>query len=508
MALWQWLNPQTDRRNSWETQYAAWKAGYGSDMAQQAPNLKATDLSSLLSCDRKVYLEYNGDQRLRAPMGAFDAWLAEQGRIFEARVTSQYPVVTPRYPHGDIMAGYNATIQLMRQGTPYIYQGVLANEDVVGIPDLMERVEGGSRLGGFFYRPIDIKYATSATAGHRLQLMAYLWMLEAVQGVRPDGSLFLRLSPDDEARLGSFYQEEKVVFDVPEFQARLAEARELARGFAPLPFISTVCKSCAWQAPCKTVALEGQDVSLIPGVRRSVWAELHQRRLGTLPAAAATSREQLINIRGVGEKTADSIILHARAMVSKLPVQIGNPDLPPVSQVEVFFDIESVPNEGLYYLFGLLTKQRNRWVYEYELAQQPTDERAIWESFLRRIDRLGGWVYHFGSYEQSAIKKLQERYGADLRADSLLKRMVDLEKSVKQTVVMPLESYSLKDVAGWLNFQWAHGGIDRADDSILEYVRWLESHKKSHLDRIVQYNEDDCRATVLVRDWLLSQPRI
>jgi len=186
-------------------------------------------------------------------------------------------------------------------------------------------------------------------------------------------------------------------------------------------------------------------------------------------------------------------------------IQIGTPHLPEAGDPELFFDVESVPMEGLFYLMGLLVRRGKRMTFEYDLARQPEDEAAMWVSFLQRVDCIQGWVYHYGWYERTAVKTLMDRYGQDPRGQMLLDRMIDLQRVLRDSVVLPLRGYSLKDIAPWLGFEWS-GETRHADDSILEYLRWLQTGRQKHLDHIVHYNEDDVRATVTVRDWLLTLP--
>ena len=62
-------------------------------------------------------------------------------------------------------------------------------------------------------------------------------------------------------------------------------------------------------------------------------------------------------------------------------------------------------------------------------------------------------------------------------------------------------------VAPWLGFEW-RGFTAAADDSMVEYVTYLEDEDERHLDHILLYNEDDCLATLQIRNWLadLSSP--
>lgn len=466
--------------------------------------IQATDLHSLAQCNRLVFLDHHGDHSLRTLRSAYQEWVVQQGNEHEARVAARFQYNRPQYHPARLEDGFRSTFDLMRQGVAYIYQGVLIDSDLVGIPDLMERVEGGSRLGGYFYRPIDIKLASEAQPGHRLQVMAYIALLEAIQGVRPDGSLFLQLPPD-ERNPDQLYREELIAFDRTLFTEKLTEVQAIAgSAYEPKPFISSTCTTCHWQNLCTGIAEKNQDASLISGLRRAVWCALHERGMGTLPAVAATSREQLISIKGVGEKTASTIILQARALTGGRSIQIDAPTLPQ-SDPLIFLDVESVPGEGIYYLMGTLVQRGRQDVFEYDLAECPEDELNMWGAFLQRMERLQGYIYHYGNYERTTIKRMVERYGEDSRAAALLDRLVDLQKVLKASVVLPLRGYSLKDVARWLDFEWS-GVTQQADESMLEYLHWLVDGQRDHLDHILVYNEDDCRATARVYDWLASLP--
>jgi predicted RecB family nuclease len=464
--------------------------------------IKATDFSALVQCDRLVYLEHHGDPGLCVEDAPYQRWVLEAGREHEAAVVERLGAGEPvKYERGDLEAGFEATLGLMRQGVALIYQGVLMHGDLVGIPDLLQRVEGGSRLGGYHYRPLDVKLASTVKEGDRLQVMAYIALLEAIQGVRPVGGLLLRVPPDERDDPHQT-REEMVAFDMPLYEARMKEVSGLVGGYEPMPFISSVCGRCAWREHCTGIAERGQDVSLMPGLKRKVWRALHERGLGTLPAAAAASREELINIKGVGEKTALDIILRSRALSRGQSVQIGTPALP-ASDPAIFFDIESVPGEGVIYLMGLLIGRGDQYAYEYVLARSPEEEPHMWEAFLRRMDVLKGTVYHYGAYERTSLGRLVGRYGEDARVEALLARMVDLRKVLRSAVVLPLRSSSLKDVAPWLGYEWT-GETQAADDSMLEYIRWLEDGQEERLERILEYNEHDCRATARVYEWLRS----
>ena len=85
----------------------------------------------------------------------------------------------------------------------------------------------------------------------------------------------------------------------------------------------------------------------------------------------------------------------------------------------------------------------------------------------------------------------------------LLSRFVDLHRLVTKTVILPVESYSLKSVAAWLGFTWreAEGS---GDQSVCWYDSWLKTQDRTFLDAILSYNEDDCYATYHLKNWLVD----
>jgi predicted RecB family nuclease len=209
-----------------------------------------------------------------------------------------------------------------------------------------------------------------------------------------------------------------------------------------------------------------------------------------------------ITIKGVGDKTAARLINQARAVTSGEVLLLEAPKFPE-ARTEIFFDVESAPLEGSYYLMGTLVRRGRKATFEHELAEKPEDEETMWKGFLRRVSRTDGPIYHYGYYERTVLGALNERYGPDDRVAGLQERMIDLSKALDRCVVLPLTRYSLKDVAGWLGFRWS-GATASAGDSVVEYITWLETGQRRHLDNILQYNEDDCKATLKVRDWLGS----
>ncbi|MEG3862762.1 TM0106 family RecB-like putative nuclease [Microcoleus sp. herbarium12] len=179
----------------------------------------------------------------------------------------------------------------------------------------------------------------------------------------------------------------------------------------------------------------------------------------------------------------------------------------PIAPIELYFDIEAEPELNLDYLHGVLVVDRynNTEKFHGFLAESPAQEGAIWEQFLELM-----WAYpiapifHFCDYEVKTFKRLAKLYNTPAYLwKPVLKRFVDIHKQVTQQAIMPVESYALKPIARWLGFDWRDAKANGAQ-CVCWYDDWLKTGDRELLQAIVRYNEDDCRATYVVKDWLTN----
>jgi uncharacterized protein len=98
------------------------------------------------------------------------------------------------------------------------------------------------------------------------------------------------------------------------------------------------------------------------------------------------------------------------------------------------------------------------------------------------------------------------RYGitSDKRA-KLFGRLRDLWKDTKSCLALPTYGYGLKSVANCFGFSW-RDETSSAMDSAALYLQYVQNPEDndSKLETIKRYNEDDCQATKVVKDWLSS----
>jgi uncharacterized protein len=194
----------------------------------------------------------------------------------------------------------------------------------------------------------------------------------------------------------------------------------------------------------------------------------------------------------------------------------GFEQLPRPSPGDVIFDIEGdpfwEPAQGLHFLFGILVRDGDGWQYRPMWAHDRAGERRMFEDFVDLVHaRLAAdpamHVYHYGTYENAALKQLMGAYATREDAvDELLRRgvLVNLHTVVRQGLRAGVESYSLKEVEGLVPYA-RRADVRSGMGAVLAYEQWMAERDDAALASIADYNEDDCRATLALRDWLVAQ---
>lgn len=399
----------------------------------------------------------------------------------------------------DLEEAYLATLELMKKGKN-IYHGVLMTQEWVGMPDLMEARPGKSDLGPFEYVVYDVQRSLELRDEQKFPLVFYSLILEKIQGVRPREAYVIDPQGNERPFLVNDF--------VSQFHATRAEIERILAGDKPAPFLKSGCKRSPWYSICLEETQGCNDVSLIYRLSQADQRRLYGIGVKTVSDLAAIDGDEL---RGKLEDWPfDKIVRfqnQARVLMSGQPLALRKPQFPEV-KTEVYLDVESDPTRDVDYLMGMLTRDTvtGRAVYRNFTAEHPDGEADIWTAFL---DWLGGMedfaIYHYAFYERMVFDRLALRHGAPAAlAQKFHEHAIDLHQKVVDTVVLPLYFYTLKDIAKYIGYEWADPNAGGAE-SVAWYDEWLRTQDRSVLQRIMRYNEDDVRATMLLRDWLAKQ---
>jgi uncharacterized protein len=469
-------------------------------------------------CSRRAFLDLYGDRSRQDPPSDYLLKLRQDSiQHRQAVLESFQPLHSPQFAPGDWAAGARATLELMAQGVDTIHQAVLVTPSAVdGVqlvsqPDLLVKQPGWSCWGNWVYTPIDIKLGKKPKLDYQVVAAYHAYVLSRVQGVWPVESCLA-------LRGGQIYAIELHRL-VLKFQDILSNClRDLRSTEAPELFIShSRCDLCHWFGHCYSEAKATRHLSLLPGVTPARYEFLKQHHTTTVADLAQANPTYLAPLPGFGEQVAEKLVHQAQALLDNRAIPRTNPQAPhgfplwpsdlPEGEVELFFDIEAAPDQNLIYLHGVLVVDRasGEETFHALLAESHYEERRAWNDFLELVHAYPhAPVYHFCPYEAQTVRKLGQLYGtANHHIEALLGRFFDVHKCVTDGVTLPIESYALKHIARWMGFDWRDEGANGAQ-SICWYNAWAETGDRTYLDAILRYNEDDCRATYHVKNWLAN----
>jgi uncharacterized protein len=418
----------------------------------------------------------------------------------------------------DFESSARATIDAMRAGAEIIYQATFTLGDWRGRADFLERVEQPTALGGWGYEALDAKLARAEKPTYVLQLCFYTEAIAAIQKVTP-AEMHVLLGIGERRTL------RHADFDAYYRRVRAGFLAAIGRAPATEPYRVEHCALCEFREVCDQRWRQEDHLVLIAGIRREQVTRLRSAGIGTLTqlAQAPDGRVDCVAPRTF-ETLRDQagLQLHRRTtgdlVWHLLPIEAerGFARLPRPSAGDVVFDIEGdpfwEPARGLHFLFGLMASDDGAWPYRAIWAHDRTEERRAFETLVdffheRLVRHPDMHVYHYGAYEQTALKQLMGVYATREDAvDALLRAeaFVDLHGVVRQGLRAGVPGYSLKDVEALPAFR-RRAQVTSGLRAVLAYEQWMDRRAPVRLDEIAAYNEEDCHATLALRDWLVEQ---
>ena len=421
---------------------------------------------------------------------------------------------------GDEEEHFARTLELMKAGSAAIFRGRLIDGMWIGAPDLLRRAKTPngtvSKLGDWLYEPYLIKNILVGEEKDirdefRFELAFYALILEKLQGVRPDTGYVIAA---DKTVHGV-----KINSVLEDFHLTLREIENIVNGKKPAPFLSSSCKESPWFGSCVREAEASDDICLIYKIRRTDHAKLYAAGIKTIAELAHTDLDTLETaVPEMSRRKLEMLRRQAIALRDRRMVVIQQPSFAPAP--EYYFDIEGDPLRNLHYLFGLLrvASPKAKGIYSYSLAKNPADEKEAWLGFLELVKKApaGAPFYHYGTYEKIVVALFAEKYGGDRKTiEKLEKGLTNLLPTVCESVALPVYFYSLKDIVKEMGFTWRHKEASGVNSIVWyeDYLRQKASGKKRDalkakkiLQDIVDYNEDDVRATLFLKRRLEHLP--
>lgn len=496
--------------------------------------ITASKLYDYIQCPHRVWRDIHGPQEEKIKeTNSFIELLWKKGVKHEEKIVSKlgnYLELKDR----SIDERFQKTIEAMKNKTPLIYQGVLKHKNLLGIPDLLKKLPDDT------YMPIDIKSGMGFKGSdgeegvegkpkkhYSVQLCLYNDLLKKLDFAIHNNGKIIDIHGDEiEYDLVSpmgvrtketwweFYERIKKHVD---FLMKNQDKNK--------PAIAGICKICPWHDSCKKWCEEKKDLTNVFYLGRSNRDRINEDLfIENIDEFLKIDIEEVMKQKQAEKKSGNKEFLFRigknsllksikRAKIlyqTKKPV-IYEPIIFPQVSYELFFDIEDDPTQEFIYLHGVYERNGEKERFIDFTATEISDEaeKEAWQNFWKYIDSLPKndfAVYYYSHHEKTTYKKLQKRYPDVISLEKVEAffenpNVIDLYKIIQKQTDWPVGSYSLKALATYLGFSWRDKTPSGAL-SIQWFNEYLETKDESILKRILEYNEDDCKATMVLKDGL------
>jgi predicted RecB family nuclease len=311
--------------------------------------------------------------------------------------------------------------------------------------------------------------------------------------------------------------------------AERAQTGDPQLGAEMLPIISRECDSCGWQSPCAE-RLDPDDLSL-----RMAKTPLDPEQITVLREAGVSTCAQfaeldldvflparlpLMGSRSGAEERIRTAQRRSRLMLAGVELErttTGKLALPQAA-LEIDIDLETSRDDRVYlWGFWVDDKARSKQFYRPFARFEPLDqaaELALAKEALGWLRDLAGGadalVYHYSDYETVRINRLAAGGDPELgwAKEYAQTNFVDLF-AIMRANYFSVHGLGLKTVAcSATGFRWRD-----SDPGGLNSMRWFEDAvsgktpaiREQARKRVLEYNEDDVRATWSLRRWLGKQ---
>jgi predicted RecB family nuclease len=418
------------------------------------------------------------------------------------------------------------TRDAMSGGAEIIAQAYLKLDNFGGMADFLVKVPGASRLGDYHYEIWDTKLSKKMKPYFAVQLCCYAEMLESEQGIRPRNVAIVlgnnEITPLRVLDYFAYYRTLKASFLkfhddwTPENWPDPADSKLHGR----------------WSKHAQSLLEERRHLSLVANITSTQIKRLEACGITTINELSETKLKSIQKLStDIFERLKAQAEIQVASEGSDKPFHkvlshqagraLGLALLPPHSPADVFFDIEGFPliDGGLEYLWGSTYFDENGertfrdfWGHDEAEEKQAFIDFVDWVFDRWQMDP-SMHVYHYASYEVTALRRLMGRYGVrEHEVDTLLRNhvFVDLYTVVRHGVLIGEPSYSIKNVEhiyrGKRDTDVASGG-----ESVVVYEEWRSNpdgrtwQDSAVLKAIRDYNIDDCDSTQELAEWLRSE---
>ena len=462
-------------------------------------------LKSYLRCKRKAWLDYKGNK-------LYKSW-SPQKSIEQITEYKNFKAYTGGDLYTGIKAcelGYKGVIGLI------IKYELKENCNTILRPSMLVKTIGKSKWGNYKYVPAVSRLGQRTTREHLLDLALCAIFLEKIQKSRVEYGLVL-------SSYGNKLGADKISLNTKLRKKAISSFLELndtLRGNIPnITKNRKKCSICTWQKFCDKEASSFGYLTEIDGIGSKTALNLKKIGIKNINQLAKIDKfelnDKLSKIQAQDIKKSSRFIHQSKSYISGIPLSISKWD--EISKQTFLnesgyfvLDIESNPDEKhdfLYGFIGINNIYNNDEEYQYDsILNLNQNNKKCFDEIYSKLQFHKNWpILHYGDTEKIAITKLAKQFELNNKEiNDLSKRFIDLHCVIRNTWILPIKNYSLKTVANWIGFDWKQKNVS-GSRALYWWIQYQDTQDKIFIEKIMQYNKDDCLATLSIAKWLLEK---
>ncbi len=285
------------------------------------------------------------------------------------------------------------------------------------------------------------------------------------------------------------------------------------------------CDICKWWQYCNARRRDDDHLSLVAGLSTVQAKEIGNWEVKTLAGLAVVPLPLTIRPERGAIESFERLINQARVQFAarrnqnpvyellELADNSGLSRLPKPSPGDIYLDFEGDPfygGNGLEYLFGWVFEDSYKSIWAKNAEEESSAFKSFVDFVIERFEKYPDLhIYHFGSYETTALKRMMGQYAVrENEIDSMLRAglFIDLHSVIKQSIRAGIETYSLKELEVFHSFE---RNMDlRIASTHLRIFETFLQRKQAYkipdetLQAVEEYNKEDCYSTQSLHSWM------
>jgi predicted RecB family nuclease len=382
----------------------------------------------------------------------------------------------------------------VKKDNDFLIEATLNTHGLESYCEVLTRVGSRQSFGKDIYEPTIVVGTHTISKEQKIELAFVGHVLGQVQNKLPGvGTIIGADQQDHRVKLENIYKELRPIIKT------LKEWITTSLSEPPPVILNRHCPYCQFRNDCREKAETDNDLSLLDRMTPKLIRRYHKKGIFTV-----NQLSYLFKPRRSRKRTKKPVVLF-NLELQALAIRTGKiylqelPELPRHG-VELFFDIEGMPDQNFDYLMGLLVCNNENNTYQSFWANIIQNEERIWGELLEKANEYPeAPIYHYGNYELKTLNRLEKKY--QIHCESFKNRLVNISSFIYGRVYFPVRSNKLKELGKFVGASWTSPEASGLQSLVWRDL-WEESQNGRYKQMLIKYNEEDCWALQLLTNQL------